>query len=154
VPATAEYVYGMLAPGGLLLATNVDPSNPIRNIMGYIFEWCLIERTGPEMSKLIPEGATKDDCKVTAESTGCNVFLEVRKTDAGTVNNDPEIQQAFADYDRQDSITNSKGGLLAGDCAHALGSFTMDYFVYPQHLWPFFQLRLASGLLTGGVLGC
>src|SRR5947199_2004021 len=33
-----------------------------------------------------------------------------------------------------------------------LGSFTMDYFVYPQHLWPFFQLRLASGLLTVGVL--
>src|SRR5260221_11124810 len=30
--------YGMLAPGGLLLATNVDPSNPIRTIMGSIFE--------------------------------------------------------------------------------------------------------------------
>jgi len=71
--------YGMLAPGGLLLATNVDPSNPIRNIMGYIFEWCLIERTGPQMSTMIPDGATMDDCKVTAESTGCNVFLEVRK---------------------------------------------------------------------------
>jgi len=71
--------YAMLAPGGLLFATNVDPSNPIRNIMGYIFEWCLIERTGPQFSTLIPEGAAKDDCKVTAESTGCNVFLEVRK---------------------------------------------------------------------------
>jgi extracellular factor (EF) 3-hydroxypalmitic acid methyl ester biosynthesis protein len=71
--------YAMLAPGGLLLATNVDPSNPIRNIMGYIFEWCLIERTGPQFSNLIPEGATKDDCKVSAENTGCNVFLEVRK---------------------------------------------------------------------------
>jgi extracellular factor (EF) 3-hydroxypalmitic acid methyl ester biosynthesis protein len=71
--------YGMLAPGGLLLATNVDPSNPIRNIMGYIFEWCLLERTGPQMSTLIPEGASVDDCKIIAEDTGCNLFLEVRK---------------------------------------------------------------------------
>jgi len=68
------------------------------------------------------------------------------------VNNDPEIQQAFADYDRQDSITNSKVGCLLAIALMPLGSFTMDYFVYPQHLWPFFQLRLASGLLTGGVL--
>ena len=68
------------------------------------------------------------------------------------MNNDPEIQQAFADYDRQDSITNSKVGCLLAIALMPLGSFTMDYFVYPQHLWPFFQLRLASGLLTGGVL--
>jgi hypothetical protein len=47
--------------------------------MGYIFEWCLIERTGPQMNVLIPEGASADDSSVTAESTGCNVFLEVRK---------------------------------------------------------------------------
>ncbi len=68
------------------------------------------------------------------------------------MNNDPEIQQAFAEYDRQDSITNSKVGCLLAIALMPLGSFTMDYFVYPQHLWPFFQLRLASGLLTGGVL--
>src|ERR1044071_2215775 len=71
--------YAMLAPGGVLLATNVDPSNPIRNIMAYIFEWCLIERTGPQMSMLIPNGANREDCKVVSETTGCNVFLEIRK---------------------------------------------------------------------------
>src|SRR5258708_2608273 len=79
----------------------------------------------------------------------CSLRLENR---CRMVNNDPEIQQAFADYDRQDSITNSKVGCLLAIALMPLGSFTMDYFVYPQHLWPFFQLRLASGLLTGGVL--
>ncbi len=62
------------------------------------------------------------------------------------------IQQAFAEYDRQDSITNSKVGCLLAIALMPLGSFTMDYFVYPKHLWQFFQLRLASGLLTVGVL--
>ena len=68
------------------------------------------------------------------------------------MNNDPEIQLAFAEYDRQDSITNSKVGCLLAIALMPLGSFTMDYFVYPQQLWPFFRLRLASGLLTVGVL--
>jgi extracellular factor (EF) 3-hydroxypalmitic acid methyl ester biosynthesis protein len=71
--------YAMLAPGGLLLATNVDPSNPIRNIMGFIFEWCLLERTGPQMQRLAPEATILEHCKISAEATGCNVFIEIRK---------------------------------------------------------------------------
>jgi len=74
--------YGMLAPGGLMMCTNVDPSNPIRNIMAFIFEWRLLERSGHEMEALIPESASPDDCKTTADATGCNVFLEVRKPSA------------------------------------------------------------------------
>jgi len=68
------------------------------------------------------------------------------------VNNDSEIQQAFAEYDRQDSITNSKVGCLLAIALMPLGSFSMDYFVYKKHLWAFFQLRLVSGLLTVVVL--
>jgi extracellular factor (EF) 3-hydroxypalmitic acid methyl ester biosynthesis protein len=72
----------MLAPGGLLVATNVDSYNPIRNIMGYIFEWKLVERNGTEFLRLIPEKAAKDDCRVLADMTGCNIFLECRKPEA------------------------------------------------------------------------
>jgi extracellular factor (EF) 3-hydroxypalmitic acid methyl ester biosynthesis protein len=71
--------YAMLQPGGLLLVTNVDASNPIRNIMGYIFEWRLIERTAEQMRALIPNHASADDCRITSDPTACNVFLEVRK---------------------------------------------------------------------------
>ena len=62
--------------------------------------------------------------------------------------NDPEIQRAFAEYVRQDSITNSKVGCLLAIALMPLGSFSMDYFVYKQHLWEFFQLRAVSSLLT------
>jgi len=71
--------YGMLQPGGLLLTTNGDLSNPIRNIMGYIFEWRLIERNAAQLAALIPDAARPDDCKINSDPTGCNVFLEVRK---------------------------------------------------------------------------
>jgi extracellular factor (EF) 3-hydroxypalmitic acid methyl ester biosynthesis protein len=71
--------YRMVAPGGLLLVTNVDNSNPIRNIMGYIFEWRLIERNAVGMELLVPDDASPDDIKITADATACNVFLEVRK---------------------------------------------------------------------------
>lgn len=71
--------YDSLAPGGLLIATNVDVYNPIRNIMGYIFEWRLIERTGAQLRALMPDRGTRHDCTVIADDTGCNIFLEVRK---------------------------------------------------------------------------
>jgi len=69
----------MLAPGGLLIATNVDPSNPIRYIMDYIFEWRLIERDAEKMRALLPAAAPADDCRITSDITGCNVFVEIRK---------------------------------------------------------------------------
>lgn len=75
----ADLFYAMLRPGGLLVLTNVDPSNPIRNIMGFIFEWKLIERTGRQLRALAPRDAQPDLCQVSADVTGCNVFLEVRK---------------------------------------------------------------------------
>jgi len=76
--------YDMTAPGGLLLATNVEAANPIQRIMGYIFEWHLIYRTGAQMVKVAPDDATEDDYKITADFTGCNVFIEARKPLART----------------------------------------------------------------------
>jgi extracellular factor (EF) 3-hydroxypalmitic acid methyl ester biosynthesis protein len=77
--ALNAYLYDRLLPGGVLIVSNFDPSNPIRNLMEYAFEWFLIHRTGKDMAALAPDQAPADACRVQAEMTGCNVFLEVRK---------------------------------------------------------------------------
>jgi extracellular factor (EF) 3-hydroxypalmitic acid methyl ester biosynthesis protein len=74
-----ELTYDLLAPGGLLLITNVDPVNPIRNIMEHIYDWHLIYRDGRHLATLasgLPAGAT---ISIKAEITSANVILEIRK---------------------------------------------------------------------------
>jgi extracellular factor (EF) 3-hydroxypalmitic acid methyl ester biosynthesis protein len=71
--------YDILAPGGLLVATNVDVYNPIRYWLGDILEWHLIYRNGEQFRALAPAAASPDEVKVVADATGVNVFLEVRK---------------------------------------------------------------------------
>lgn len=73
------HLYDQLRPGGMLVVTNFDPCNPIRNIMEYIFEWFLIHRDSRQLIELSPEQASPEDCRVVADATGCNVFLEARK---------------------------------------------------------------------------
>jgi extracellular factor (EF) 3-hydroxypalmitic acid methyl ester biosynthesis protein len=77
--ALMELFYHQLAPGGLLVATNVDSYNPIRNIMEYIYEWHLIYRSGAEFAKLAPKQAAAEETRITADSTSSNIFIEVRK---------------------------------------------------------------------------
>jgi len=72
-------MYEWLAPGGLLIATNVDPSNPMRHGMEHLLDWHLIYRTGPQLLALKPQAAPADCASVHADETGVNVFLEVRK---------------------------------------------------------------------------
>lgn len=71
--------YEKVAPGGLLIATNVHPNNPWRNWMEYLGDWHLVYRTAEEFIKLAPEKAPDGTAVVTADSTGLNVFLEVCK---------------------------------------------------------------------------
>lgn len=78
-----EMMYGWLAPAGLLVATNVEPSNPLRNGMEHLLDWHLIYRTGAEMVGLRPQEAHPDQVRVLADATGTNVFLEVRKPSHG-----------------------------------------------------------------------
>jgi extracellular factor (EF) 3-hydroxypalmitic acid methyl ester biosynthesis protein len=73
-----DVFYGMLAPGGMLLATNVDV-HPSRNEMEYFLEWHLVHRNSNEMMKLAPEQADREQMKLTRDPTGVNIFLEVRK---------------------------------------------------------------------------
>jgi len=72
-------LYSWLAPGGLLLATNVAPNNPLRNGMEHLLDWNLVYRSPPQVLALAPREAKPDDVSVRAEPTGINVFLEVRK---------------------------------------------------------------------------
>lgn len=74
-----EIFYDMLAPGGLLIATNVHPSNPWQNWMEYLAEWHLVYRNEEQFIKLAPGRAPAGASSVRAEATGVNIFLEVRK---------------------------------------------------------------------------
>ncbi|HEY1719552.1 MAG TPA: class I SAM-dependent methyltransferase [Verrucomicrobiae bacterium] len=75
--------YGMLAPDGLLLATNatdaLNSSRPFRYSMEYLLDWHLIYRDKGQFANVAPDVADKDDTKIIAENTGANLFLEVRK---------------------------------------------------------------------------
>ena len=73
--------YAKLAPGGLLIATNVD-DHPARHQMECFLEWTLIQRDVPAMRLLAPKKAPAHEIAIKKEPTGVNIFLEVRK-DAG-----------------------------------------------------------------------
>ncbi|MCL5099382.1 MAG: class I SAM-dependent methyltransferase [Candidatus Omnitrophica bacterium] len=74
-----DIFYELVAPGGLLVATNVDSSNPSRNWMEYVVEWHLVYRDKKLLTSLIPESATPDMVTIKAEALGVNIFVEVRK---------------------------------------------------------------------------
>jgi extracellular factor (EF) 3-hydroxypalmitic acid methyl ester biosynthesis protein len=71
--------YDLLAPGGLLLATNVEASRPFRLCMEHLMEWHLVCRDQSEMRLLLPDEAPPDQVQLVAEATGVNLFLEIRK---------------------------------------------------------------------------
>jgi extracellular factor (EF) 3-hydroxypalmitic acid methyl ester biosynthesis protein len=73
--------YSMLAPGGLLVATNVDTSNPSRNTMEYLLEWHLTYRGGKQLKALVPDGAPACSVEIASDETGVNLYLQVRKAD-------------------------------------------------------------------------
>jgi extracellular factor (EF) 3-hydroxypalmitic acid methyl ester biosynthesis protein len=74
-----EVFYDWLAPGGLLLATNVEPSNPLRYGMEHLLDWHLLYRREPDLRALSPRQADDDFVSVRTDTTGVNLFLEIRK---------------------------------------------------------------------------
>ncbi len=74
-----DMLYDMVAPGGLLIVTNVDSGNPIQHWLVYVLEWHLIYRSSAEMLALRPEAASAEETRVVSDPTGVNVYLEVRK---------------------------------------------------------------------------
>jgi extracellular factor (EF) 3-hydroxypalmitic acid methyl ester biosynthesis protein len=73
--------YSMLEPGGLLVATNVDASNPSRNGMEYLLEWHLTYRNEQQLKALIPDDAPTQSAQIMADETGVNRYIEIRKSD-------------------------------------------------------------------------
>jgi extracellular factor (EF) 3-hydroxypalmitic acid methyl ester biosynthesis protein len=74
-----ELFYHLLAPGGLMIVTNVDASKPFRHSMDFLLEWHLIYRNRPAMSQIIPAEAAGAATKIDSDPTGVNLFLEIRK---------------------------------------------------------------------------
>ena len=73
------FLYDQLQPGGVLVVGNFAPSTSIRNFMEHLLEWFLIYRGPQKMMSLIPDQASLEHCVVRAESTGSNIFCEVRR---------------------------------------------------------------------------
>lgn len=79
-----EVFYQLVAPGGLVMVTNVDNYNPCRNWMELAVDWHLIYRNAESMRSLIPAGVNADDVVIRSDlETGVNIFLEIRKPHAG-----------------------------------------------------------------------
>ena len=75
--------YDLLAPGGLLVATNVEDSNPSKNWMEYVLDWHLVYRNSEQFRLLAPDSARLEQVAVRAVGKGVNIFLEVRKPENG-----------------------------------------------------------------------
>jgi len=76
--------YELLAPGGLLVVTNVESANPSRNWMEYVLEWHLLYRNNKQLNSLNPDNSELEKCAVLAIGAGVNISLEVRKPDDAT----------------------------------------------------------------------
>jgi extracellular factor (EF) 3-hydroxypalmitic acid methyl ester biosynthesis protein len=72
-----------LAPGGKLVATNVDSSRPFRHMLEFLLDWHLIYRDRPQMLKLVPPEIPMEACGLTSDPTGVNLFLEIRRPEDG-----------------------------------------------------------------------
>lgn len=72
-------LYTWLAPGGLLLATNVNDTKPFRHMLEFVLDWHLIYRNKNSALGLVPDEARREDVCIQEDETGVNVFVEIRK---------------------------------------------------------------------------
>jgi signal transduction histidine kinase len=62
--------------------------------------------------------------------------------------NDKIFQQAFDEQERRDRISNSKLATILSIILMPAG-MSLDFFVYPQHLWLFLAVRIAASCAMG-----
>lgn len=74
-----QIFHGWLAPGGLLILTNVDPSNPRRHTMETLLDWPLRYRRAGDLSRLLGRELPAQESVTRADLSGVNLFMEVRK---------------------------------------------------------------------------
>jgi len=72
------YFYGLVAPGGLVLVTNVD-GHRSRKEMEYFLDWHLLYRDTKRVLALVPPQIPAENVSVEREQSGINLFLEIRK---------------------------------------------------------------------------
>jgi extracellular factor (EF) 3-hydroxypalmitic acid methyl ester biosynthesis protein len=77
-----EVMFHWLAPGGLLVVTNVTPANPIRYGMEHVLDWTLVYRNAPQMALLKPARIAAE-ATVASDATGVNLWMEMRKPKHG-----------------------------------------------------------------------
>jgi extracellular factor (EF) 3-hydroxypalmitic acid methyl ester biosynthesis protein len=79
-------LYEWVAPGGLLLVTNVDATlndmRSFRHSLDLILDWQLIYRRSSHFGALVPD-PLKAESSVKSDETGVNLFLELRKPTDG-----------------------------------------------------------------------
>jgi signal transduction histidine kinase len=68
------------------------------------------------------------------------------------LSNPTDLRSAFAEHDRQETISNFKVACVLGMLLMPAGS-VLDYFVYPDMVLSFLKLRLLCSLLIGLFLG-
>ena len=71
----------LLAPGGLMMVTNVSDTNPSRAWMEYVLEWNLIYRDDSAMMEIAPLNGGQFETVLNRDETGVKLFLDVRKKD-------------------------------------------------------------------------
>lgn len=81
----SNQLYQQVRPDGLLVTTNVDASNPWSAVMDFIMDWHLIYRTGSTLLSTRPDSTKVEDCKVTSDYSGVNIYFETRKPDVSRI---------------------------------------------------------------------
>lgn len=75
-----EIFYELVAPGGLVLITNVHVNNPSRGWMEYMVDWHLEYRDTEQMAAILPtRGISEEQTRIFIEPSGVNIFAEIRK---------------------------------------------------------------------------
>ena len=71
-----QLFYSLTKPGGLIVTTNVHPSNPVRCYMEFVLEWYLEYR---DEAKMLAFAENLGEAQTARDQTGVNVFLDIRR---------------------------------------------------------------------------
>jgi len=74
IRALLDWAYGQLRPGGQVVLTNLDPSDPDRLFMEHILEWQLRHRTGAELAELFRQSRFGEPAAMQRDAAGVNWF--------------------------------------------------------------------------------
>jgi extracellular factor (EF) 3-hydroxypalmitic acid methyl ester biosynthesis protein len=79
----SDIFYDQLSPNGMLVITVVDDYKPFRNMLEFILDWHLIYRDARKVEAVIPDSVPPDARRLIKDTTGVNIFVEMRKPDNG-----------------------------------------------------------------------